>query len=64
MAFADSDLELREWQDRLAIQNLIYRYADAVTRADWDPCEAVLAAERSYMERSSPRAGRGRPVPR
>ena len=35
--------ELREWLDRLAIQDLINRYSDAVTRADWDQCEAVFA---------------------
>ncbi|MDT5044423.1 MAG: hypothetical protein QOG75_276, partial [Mycobacterium sp.] len=29
------ETELREWLDRLAIQDLIYRYSDAVTRADW-----------------------------
>ena len=25
--------------DRIAIEDLIYRYSDAVTRADWDQCE-------------------------
>jgi hypothetical protein len=33
------------WLDRLAIQDLIYRYSDAVTRADWTQCEAVFAAD-------------------
>jgi hypothetical protein len=37
--------ELREWLDRLAIQDLINRYSDAVTRADWDQCEAVFAPD-------------------
>ena len=37
--------ELREWLDRLAIQDLINRYCDAVTRADWDQCEAVFAPD-------------------
>jgi SnoaL-like domain len=37
------ETELREWLDRLAIQDLIYRYSDAVTRADWPQCEAVFA---------------------
>jgi hypothetical protein len=31
--------------DHLAIQALIYRYSDAVTRADWDQCEAVFAPD-------------------
>lgn len=39
------DNELREWLDRTAIQDLIYRYSDAVTRADWAQCEAVFVAE-------------------
>ena len=36
------DHEIRKWLDRLAIQDLINRYSDAVTRADWDQCEAVF----------------------
>src|SRR5258705_8454589 len=39
------ETELREWLDRLAIQDLIYRYSDAVTRADWPQCEAVFARD-------------------
>jgi SnoaL-like protein len=39
------DAELREWLDRLAIQDLIFRYSDAVTRADWAACEAVFAPD-------------------
>lgn len=39
------ELEAREWLDRLAIQDLINRYSDAVTRADWDQCEAVFAPD-------------------
>ena len=39
------ETELREWLDRLAIQDLIYRYSDAVTRADWLQCEAVFAPD-------------------
>jgi ketosteroid isomerase-like protein len=35
----------REWLDRLAIQDLIYRYSDAVTRADWVRCEEVFAPD-------------------
>jgi hypothetical protein len=45
MALADTELEVRAWLDRLAIQDLIYRYSDAVTRADWGQCEAVFAAD-------------------
>jgi hypothetical protein len=37
--------ELQEWLDRLAIQELIARYSDAVTRADWAQCEAVFAPD-------------------
>lgn len=39
------DQELRAWLDRLAIQDLIFRYSDAVTRADWDQCETVFAPD-------------------
>jgi hypothetical protein len=45
MALADTDLEVRAWLDRLAIQDLIYRYCDAVTRGDWDQCEAVFTPD-------------------
>jgi hypothetical protein len=34
VALADTELELRAWLDRLAIQNLIYRYSEALTQAD------------------------------
>jgi ketosteroid isomerase-like protein len=43
MVEAGTDSEVRQWLDRLAIQDLINRYSDAVTRADWDQCEAVYA---------------------
>ncbi len=42
------ETELREWLDRLAIQDLIYRYSDAVTRADWQQCEAVFASDATW----------------
>lgn len=45
MALADTAVELRTWLDRLAIQDLIYRYSDALTRADWKQCESVFARE-------------------
>jgi SnoaL-like domain len=44
-AMAKLEDELRGWLDRLAIQDLIYRYSDAVTRADWRQCEAVFAPD-------------------
>ena len=34
-----------EWIARLAIADLIYRYSDSVTRADWDQTEAVFAPD-------------------
>jgi hypothetical protein len=40
-----SETELREWLDRLAIQDLINRYSDAVTRADWQQCEPLFAVD-------------------
>jgi hypothetical protein len=42
------ETELREWLDRLAIQGLIYRYSDAVTRADWPQCEATFASDATW----------------
>jgi SnoaL-like domain len=45
MAAAELEVELRDWLDRLAIQDLIYRYSDAVTRADWQQCEAVFSRD-------------------
>jgi hypothetical protein len=48
MPLADAEFELRTWLDRLAIQDLIYRYSDALTRADWEQCESVFAREASW----------------
>jgi hypothetical protein len=39
------EAELREWLDRAAIRDLIYRYSDGVTRADWQQCESVFVAD-------------------
>jgi hypothetical protein len=39
------DSEVRQWLDRVAIQELIYRYSDAVTRADWTQCESVFTPD-------------------
>jgi hypothetical protein len=45
MTQAGTDIELRGLVDRLAIRDLIHRYSDAVTRADWEQCEAVFAPD-------------------
>ena len=45
MTLAETDTELRAWLDRLAIQDLINRYSDAVTRADWDQCRSVFVPD-------------------
>jgi hypothetical protein len=45
MIAAELEPRLSDWLDRLAIQDLIYRYSDAVTRADWQQCEAVFAPD-------------------
>ncbi len=45
MPGAGPDSEGQERLERLAIQDLIYRYSDAVTRADWRQCEAVFAPD-------------------
>jgi hypothetical protein len=39
------DVETRERLDRLEIQDLIHRYSDGVTRADWQQCEAVFTPD-------------------
>jgi SnoaL-like protein len=45
--------ELQTWVDRFAITELINRYSDATTRADWDQLEAVFAPD-AILEVSSP----------
>ena len=45
MALAETEVERRTWLDRLAIQELIYRYSDGLTRADWKQCESVFSPE-------------------
>jgi SnoaL-like domain len=42
---ADENNALATLIDRIAIEDLIYRYSDAVTRADWDQCEATFAPD-------------------
>lgn len=45
MSVAGAELELQRWLDRLAIQDLIHRYSDAMTRADWAECERVFVPD-------------------
>ncbi len=37
--------QVSQWADKLAIQEIIYRYSDAVTRRDWDQFETVWAPD-------------------
>ena len=39
------EFQLHEWLDRLAIEELIYRYFDAVMLADWQQCEALYCPD-------------------
>jgi SnoaL-like domain len=48
MAAESIDVETREWLDRLEIQDLIHRYSDGVTRADWQQCEAVFTPDATW----------------
>jgi hypothetical protein len=45
MALAETEVEVRAFLDRLAIQDLIYRHSDATTRADWAQCEALYVPD-------------------
>jgi hypothetical protein len=45
--------QVQAWVDRLAITELINRYSDATTRADWDQLEALFAPD-AILEVSSP----------
>src|SRR5438874_4775691 len=58
---AEVHLEAPGWAERLAVQDLIYRYADSVTRADWDQTEEMFASDTiaasSGQPRTSPRPG-------
>ena len=45
MSTTSQGLELQAWLDRLAIQDLIYRYSDAVTRADYEQMAMVFAPD-------------------
>jgi SnoaL-like domain len=53
MAAANIDVETREWLDRLEIQDLIHRYSDGVTRADWQQCEAVFTPDATWESSAS-----------
>jgi hypothetical protein len=48
MAAENINAETREWLDRLEIQDLIHRYSDGVTRADWQQCEAVFTPDATW----------------
>jgi hypothetical protein len=50
MAPAETEIEVRAWLDRLAIQDLIYRHSDAVTRAGWRHLEALYAVDAIWEE--------------
>jgi SnoaL-like domain len=50
MTDIETDAEVRSWLDRLAIQDLIYRHSDAVTRADWRQLEALYAPDAIWEE--------------
>jgi hypothetical protein len=39
------DNDMDAWCDRVAIQELVHRYSDAVTRSDWDAIANVLAPD-------------------
>jgi hypothetical protein len=54
MALSDTEVAVRSWLDRLGIQDLIYRYADSITRADWDQCRALFARDAVW---ESPKMG-------
>jgi ketosteroid isomerase-like protein len=43
-----------EWRDKLAIQETMYRYSDALNRADWAAFEAVFAPD-AVWEMHGPR---------
>jgi hypothetical protein len=45
MAVANVEVQQREWLERLAIQDLIDRYSDAVTRAHWHQCETLFSSD-------------------
>jgi hypothetical protein len=48
MSRAGTNLEVCAWVDRLAIQDVIEGYSDAVTRADWAQCEGLFAPDASW----------------
>jgi SnoaL-like domain len=53
MALETDLTQMQAWIDRLAITELINRYSDATTRADWDQLEAVFAPD-AILEVASP----------
>jgi hypothetical protein len=45
MGLSGTEVELRAWMDRLAIQDLPFGVPDAITRADWDQCLRAFAPD-------------------
>jgi ketosteroid isomerase-like protein len=50
---ASQDGELEEWLDRQRIQDLIHRYSDSVTRADYEQTATVFAPDAVWEETQS-----------
>ena len=42
--------DIDTWIDKLAINELVAQYSDAVTRGDWDAFEAVWAPDGVWQE--------------
>ncbi len=45
-----SDAELRAWLDRQAIEDLIHRYSDSVTRGDYEHTAELFAPDAVWEE--------------
>jgi hypothetical protein len=50
---ADAGSELQSWTDIVAIEQLLYRYSDVVTRGVWEEDEALFVAD-AVLEIGSP----------
>jgi hypothetical protein len=49
----NQDVEFERWMDRQAIQELIHRYSDAVTRGDYEQAATVFAPEAVWEDPQS-----------
>jgi hypothetical protein len=49
----NQDRELEEWLDRQAVQDLIHRYSDSVTRADYEQTATVFAPDAVWEDPQS-----------